>query len=128
MNTKSSTHPELTETELEVMKTLWSQGESSAREAHERLAHRLGWAYTTSRTTLDRMVDKGLVERRSSHGLYLYDAAVSRPVGLAGLVQRLAGRVLEVEASRVVSLFTEGLELSAEEVAELEALIEESEP
>ncbi len=115
---------ELTDTELPLMKALWSAGPQSAREVHEAVADRLGWAYTTTRTTLERMVEKELVSRGSSHGLYLYEAAVSRPVGLAGLVRRLAGRVLEVEPARVVSLFTDSLELSAEEVAELEALIE----
>ena len=117
--------PELTDSELEVMKTLWRAGPQSAREVHDALAERVGWAYTTTRTTLDRMVDKGHVERSSHHGLYVYRPELTRPVGLAGLVRRLAGRVLEVEPSRVVSLFGEGLELGAEEVAELEALVAE---
>lgn len=122
--------PELTDSELEVMKALWRRGPRSAREVHDDLAPRLAWAYTTTRTTLDRMVDKGLVRRRSSHGLYVYESALSRPRGLAGLVRRLSRRVLEVEPARVVSLFGESLELTDEELRELEALIaaDEEEP
>lgn len=115
--------PELTDSELEVMKALWRGGPRSAREVHDDLAARLDWAYTTTRTTLDRMVDKGLVHRRSIHGLYVYEPALSRPRGLAGLVRRLSRRVLEVEPARVVSLFGESLDLSDEEIRELETLI-----
>lgn len=119
--------PELTDSELEVMKALWRGGPRSAREVHDDLAARLDWAYTTTRTTLDRMVDKGLLHRRSHHGLYLYEPALSRPRGLAGLVRRLSRRVLEVEPARVVSLFGESLELTDEEIEEIEALIAEEE-
>lgn len=115
--------PELTDSELEVMKALWRSGAQSAREVHGELVRRLGWAYTTTRTMLDRMVEKGLLSRRSEHRLYVYEAALSRPRGLAGLVRRFARRVLEVEPASVVSLFGESLKLTDREIEELKALI-----
>jgi predicted transcriptional regulator len=53
---ESNDLPQLTPAELEVMKVLWAGDSLSAREIHEQLAERLGWAYSTTRTTVERMV------------------------------------------------------------------------
>jgi predicted transcriptional regulator len=119
--------PRLTPTELEVMKVLWGVGKLSAREVHEQLAERLRWAYSTTRTTMDRLVAKGLLTKQAFHGLHLYAPAISRAAGLAPLVRDFARQVLESSPAPVVSLVAESSALSAEEIAELRALIDEEE-
>ena len=116
--------PELTKSELAVFKVLWSGGEASAREVHEGLAGGVDWAYSTTRTTLDRMAAKGLLSKRSFHGMYLYAPRISKVAGLAGLVRDLAERVLEVDYAPVVSLFAESNQLTPDEVEELSRLLE----
>jgi len=116
--------PELTRSELAVLKVLWGGGEASAREVHEGLAEGVDWAYSTTRTTLDRMAVKGLLSKRSFHGIYLYAPRISKAAGLAGLVRDLAERVLEVDYAPVVSLFAESKHLTPEEVEELSRLLE----
>ena len=117
--------PELTKSELAILKVLWKQGEASAREVHEGLPEALGWAYSTTRTTVERMVAKGLLERRSFHGINVYRAAISRVAGLAGVVRDLAERVFETDYAPVVSLFAESDALTDEELEELSRLLEE---
>ena len=116
--------PQLAPAELDVMKTLWSSGSLSAREVHERLAQRTGWAYSTTRTVMERLVRKGLLRKQSSHGLHVYTAAVSRPTGLAQLVRDFAEQVLELREIPVAALFSKSDALTAEELAELRALLE----
>ena len=116
--------PELSATELDVMKILWSRGRLSARELHDHLGPERSWAYSTTRTTLERMVDKGLLEKAAFHGLNLYSACLDKPTGLARLVRDFAERVLEIDAAPVVSLFARSEALSAEEIRELERLLE----
>lgn len=115
--------PELAKTELDVMKVLWDGGKLSAREVHERLAEEQGWAYSTTRTVLERMVTKGLVDKGQFHGIYLYRPAISKAAGLAPLVREFASRVLEMDARPVVSLFAEGGSLTEDEVAELASIL-----
>jgi type II secretion system protein E len=87
--------PELTKTELTVLKVLWGAGELSAREVHEGLADALDWAYSKTRTTLDRMASKGLLSKRSSHGINLYEPLVSKVAGLKSCQQAEAHGVSE---------------------------------
>ena len=121
--------PQLTSAELDVMKVLWQAGKLSAREAHERLAGRQGWAYSTTRTMLERMAAKGLLRKRAFHGLHLYAPRVSRVEALARRVRDFAREVLETRHVPVVSLFAESEALTADELRELEALLaDEEEP
>lgn len=115
--------PEVARSELEVLKVLWEEGRLAAREVHERLAADQGWAYSTTRTVLDRMVKKRLLERGSFHGVYLYRPRISRPLGLARLVRDFAERVLELDSAAVLPLFARSEALSEEEVAELSRLL-----
>ncbi len=125
-NEKGLELPDLTSAELTVMKALWAGERQSAREVHDRLGDSVDWAYSTTRTVLDRMAKKGLVARVPFHGLYLFSPQVSRPRGLASLVRQFAESVLEVPAARVVSLFSESEALTAAERDELLQLIEAS--
>ncbi len=111
-----------------MIKVLWRQGRSSAREIHDRLATDTGWAYSTTRTVLERMVAKGLLGRQSLHGLHVYEAAVSRPAGLAGLVREFAEQVLELRHVPVAALFAQSEALSPAELAELRTLLDEHPP
>ncbi len=106
------------------MKILWVSGGLSAREIHERLAERTGWAYSTTRTVVERLVRKGVLSKQSSHGLHVYAAAVSRPTGLAQLVRDFAEQVLELREVPVAALFSKSDALTPEELAELRALLE----
>jgi predicted transcriptional regulator len=115
----------LTDAELEVIKVLWGRGKLSAREVHDLVADHQGWAYSTTRTTLERMVRKGLVRRGSFHGLHLYEPVVSRAAGFARRVREFASQVLEASPASVVSLFAESGALTDDEVDELLELLGE---
>ena len=119
--------PQLNLTELEVMKILWDADGLSAREVHGRLADQMDWAYSTTRTTLERMVRKGLVAKNVFHGLHLYTAAVSRASGLARVVRDFARQVVETSHAPVVSLFADSGSLSSDEIDELSRLLDELE-
>ena len=118
--------PQLTPTELDVMKILWDADGLSAREIHQRIGEFQDWAYSTTRTTIERMVRKGLVEKNSFHGLHVYRASVSRASGLARLVRDFAHQVLEGSHVPVVSLFADSGALSAQEIEELSLLLQET--
>ena len=119
--------PQLTPAELEVMKVLWSRDGLSAREIHDELGERLQWAYSTTRTTVERMVRKGLVEKSPFHGLHIYRASVSRATGLARLVRDFARDVLESSHVPIVSLFADSGTLSDDELDELRRLLDREE-
>ncbi len=106
------------------MKILWQDGRSSAREVHDQMCAAYGWAYSTTKTTMDRMVKKGRLSRENFHGVFLYNPLISKPAGLAKLVRNFADNVLELDYGSVVSLFARSKALTAKEIEELQKILE----
>lgn len=111
--------------ELALLKALWRAGPMSAREAHEAAGEALGWSLSTTRTTLERMREKALVERKSVHGVSVYLAGEEK-LGVVGrLVKDFAARVLEIDGPLPASAFTGSKLLTEDEAERLAQLLEE---
>jgi BlaI family penicillinase repressor len=115
--------PDISKAEYDILRILWKSGAQSVRELHEKIQASNQWAYTTTKTMMDRMAQKGLLARQQFHGIFLYQAQISRPAGLAKFIQFFADRVLETDAMQVVNMFAASNSLSPEEIEELEKLL-----
>jgi BlaI family transcriptional regulator, penicillinase repressor len=123
--TKTTPPPDLSPTELDVLKELWRDGRASVREVHEGLTPSHPRAYSTTKTIMDRMVGKGLLSRKDFHGVFLYEPRISRPQGLVQMVRSFAERVLEVDPGAVIPLFARAGTLTENELDELQRLLDE---
>ena len=63
--------------ELDCMNALWPSGEATVRQIQEALRPTRPRAYTTIMTILDRLAQKGIVQRRKSGRAWVYRANVS---------------------------------------------------
>lgn len=115
--------PDPSDTELEILKLFWRHGPMSAREAQERAGPELGWAASTTRTVLERMKAKGLLSRRSVHGLAVYQPAQAKVEVIGGVLKKLVRGVLEIDGALPASTFTGSQILSDAELAELQAIL-----
>ena len=118
--------PELSKAEYDILRVLWKDGKQTVREVHDKLQYTYKWAYTTTKTMMDRMVSKKLMKREEFHGIFLYKPLITRPVGLVRMVQFFADRVLEMDASAVVSMFARSKAITPEEIQELEDLLKKN--
>ncbi|MBN2008997.1 BlaI/MecI/CopY family transcriptional regulator [candidate division KSB1 bacterium] len=124
---KKESIPELTKAEYDIMRILWKHGEQSVREIYDALKDTQGWALTTVRTMMDRMANKGLLEKENYHGVFIFKPMISRPAGLARMVRFFADRVLETDTNTVVAMFSNTKGLSTDEIDELKKLLDEDE-
>jgi len=75
--------------ELECLSVLWPMGEGSVRDIYRTLAQTRARAYTTVMTIMDRLEQKGIVERRKVGRAYLYRAALSVEEARLKAVERI---------------------------------------
>jgi BlaI family transcriptional regulator, penicillinase repressor len=115
--------PDLTRPEYDVLRALWRVKRASVREVHDALFEETAWAYTTTKTVMDRMAAKGLLERLSVHGVAVYEPRVSKASGMAKWVNFFASRVLERDVGFVLSLIKDSGTVTASEMKELETLV-----
>jgi predicted transcriptional regulator len=94
--------------ELDCMNALWRLGEATVRDIHAALATTRPRAYTTIMTILDRLAQKGVVERQKDGRAWLYKANLSadqaRTHAVARLVEGFFQGSTEALASHISTL------------------------
>jgi predicted transcriptional regulator len=114
---------ELFEGEWAVLQVVWQLQPCAAPTVQEALQSKKGWAYTTVKTTMDRMVRKGLLETEKIRNLYLYRAAVTKPQAQRSEIMRVVKRAFNGTLTPMMQFLIENDELSEEQYNYLERLI-----
>ncbi|MGA9853853.1 MAG: BlaI/MecI/CopY family transcriptional regulator [Gammaproteobacteria bacterium] len=123
----STSLPEPTETELEILNVLWQLGPSTVRHVHEAL-QRHGLAYTTVLSMLQIMHQKGLVNRDDSERAHIFKPALSKNQTQRQILGKLLNRVFEGSATELVmQALGSAKPASAEEIRKIRALLDELE-
>ena len=122
---KKNKVPDLSKAEYDILRVLWRNGKQTVREVHNQLTSINGWAYTTTKTMMDRMVTKELLSRGTFHGIFLYKPLITRPAGLARFIQFFADRILEIDTQTIVAMFSQNKSITKEEIHELECLLKD---
>jgi BlaI family transcriptional regulator, penicillinase repressor len=112
-------------TELSLLKALWKQQPLSSRELHARVEEELGWSFSSTRKTVERMLEKGMLSQRSLHGVLVYEAHVDKMATLAAFAHDFGRRVMEIDSPLPVSMFTGSKLVDRQELAELEQLLQD---
>jgi predicted transcriptional regulator len=64
--------------EYDILAKLWELGVGSVRELHEHLGQRDGLVYTTTAKVVDRLREKGLIDRQPRGRAFIYRPRVAR--------------------------------------------------
>jgi BlaI family penicillinase repressor len=110
--------------EFDVLKLFWKDGVLSAREVHEQIGPQLGWAPSTTRTVLERMCAKGLLDRQERGGVAVFAASESKVDVVGRALTKFARRVLEIDGPLSAQAFTGSQLLTPGEIAELQAVLD----
>ncbi|HEY8010676.1 MAG TPA: BlaI/MecI/CopY family transcriptional regulator [Rudaea sp.] len=94
--------PRPTETELDILRVLWENGDCTVREVHERLYAGNGAGYTTALKLMQIMHAKGLVERDDSQRAHVYRAAVSQQRTQKRFLAEMVTRLFNDSPSQLV--------------------------
>lgn len=124
----SKDEPKLTEAEWTVMQAVWNRSPASARDVLEAVEGETEWAYTTVKTLLARLVEKGVLTERRRGNASWYEPRVTRDearvTALRGLLERAFGGSLGALVQHMAS----EEKLTRKEREKLARLLSEDEP
>ena len=106
------------------MQALWEHGPMALGDLYGKLPEGNAWAYDTVKTLMRRLAAKGWVGTQRVGNSFLYRASVPRPTALRLAVQEFSDRVLGGLLSPFVAYYAESRDLSPEDLAQLEELLE----
>lgn len=116
---------ELTEGEWSIMEVVWEQRSCTAPDVQEQLEDRTGWAYSTVKTMMDRMVTKGVLEMERIRKMILYRPGIKREQAQRAELVRTAKRAFHGAFSPLVEFLLDDNKLSREELEHLQKMIGE---
>lgn len=120
-------HPKPTESELEILQVLWSEGPSTVREVNSLLNLEREVGYTTTLKHMQIMAEKTLVTRDTSSRTHIYKAKILEVDTQRNLVKSLVEKVFGGSAMDLVMQALGNHQTSPEELEEIKRLIQELE-
>jgi len=111
-------------TEMEVLREVWTLGRATARDVHDRIHERRPLAYTTVMTVIKNLADKGYLTYESEGTAYVYTAARAPEEVRATVLGGILDKVFGGSTASLVQALTQRETLSADERAEIRALID----
>jgi predicted transcriptional regulator len=114
----------LTPAEWKVMRVLWRLGQGAARDVYAETGRLFGWAPTTTKSVLARLVQKGHLAATQIGNSFLYRPAAPPLRTLLRAADDLAEQFLEGTSGPVLAHLVRKADLTPEELDELRALID----
>jgi predicted transcriptional regulator len=111
-----------TDSELAILRVLWSRGPSTVREVAEVMGR--DGAYTTILKLLQIMTEKRLVRRDESARTHVYEAVASEDQTQKQMVTDLLDRVFDGSAAKLVLQALASAKASPAELAEIRKLLD----
>ena len=116
--------PELSDAEWKVIRALWQRHPASARDVLEALHGETGWAYTTVKTLLARLVAKGAAAVRLRANTSLYEPLITEAEARRTEVRLLVDRAFGGASVPLLRFVLADEKLSAKDRAELREMLE----
>lgn len=119
--------PRPTDAELAILRVLWDRGACTVRDVHEALDAEKGVGYTTTLKLLQRMSEKGLVERDESRRSHVYEARSREEPTQRRLVADLLSKAFAGSTASLVMQALSAKKASKKDLAEIRQLLDEME-
>jgi predicted transcriptional regulator len=117
----------INDTEWDLLDVLWRVERATAREVSEALAKKRGWAVSTTKTLLDRMVPKGLVNARQVGNVWEYTPALRRIDARRSAWVEFVEKAFGGASAPALHFLAKEAKLSKKELEELRALLDSKE-
>ncbi len=114
--------------EWKVMRIVWRHKSCAARDVYQETAQTYGWAPSTAKTLLRRLVDKGYLQVRRVGNSFLYRPAEPAIKTLAGAADELLSHALEGTVGPLLVHMVKASKLTDAEFEQLRKLLDKHRP
>lgn len=117
--------PNISESELEIMKLLWKNNPLSANEIISSLSDEISWSNQTIKTFINRLLNKEAIRFEKSGRSYLYYPLISYDEYVREENKFFLEKLYDGAIGMLFSKFLEEEKLSEEEIGNLQRILEQ---
>ncbi|TVW92466.1 CopY/TcrY family copper transport repressor [Streptococcus pneumoniae] len=116
---------QISDSEWQVMKIIWMQGEQTSTDLIRVLAERFDWSKSTVQTLLARLVEKECLTRKKEGKSFVYSALLTLDQSRDLLVQDIKDKVCSRRIRNLLADLIVECEFTQTDLEDLEAVISE---
>ncbi len=120
-------HPKPTESELQILRILWTEGPSTVREVNNVLSVEKQVGYTTTLKLMQIMAEKNLVNRNTDSKTHIYQANILEHDTQKNLIKSLVDQAFGGSAMELVLQALGNHKTTNEELDQIKKLISQLE-
>lgn len=117
----------ISDSEWEVMRVIWTLGQSDAKEITALLSENKNWKAATVKTLLGRLVKKGVLKTESQGKKFVYSPLVSEEATVRSAAENLFSYLCQKVGQTLAEMIQEAA-LTAEDLAMLQAAVDQKVP
>ena len=114
---------QLTEAEWAIMRVVWEKQPCAAGTVQETLAKSKGWAYSTVKTTMDRMVEKGFLQIDKIRNLQLFRSRITEVDAKRAEFRKMLKQAFNGALTPMMQFLIEHEGLSKDQASQLRKLV-----
>ena len=123
MNKKINKKPELAAAEWEIMKIVWQEEPCAAGTVQDSLQNSKNWAYSTVKTTMDRMVKKNFLKTKSIRNLQLFSSNITEEEAKRDEIFKTLKRAFNGALTPMMQFLLQNENFSEKDIKELRKLV-----
>jgi BlaI family penicillinase repressor len=116
---------EITRAEWQIIKVIWTLHPCTAPDVHEALESSTQWHYSTVKTLMDRMVEKGFLKCEKLRNLNIYNAVITETKAQKKEVMKTLKRAFDGAMTPMMQFLLNNQNLSLEELQEIEKMVKQ---
>lgn len=116
---------QLSEAEWKIMNAVWERNPASVRDVMDVLGRSNSWAYSTIKTMMSRLVEKGALATRKRANTSLFEPLLSKKRARQAALRSLLDRAFEGAVGPFVSFLVDEETLSDRDRSRLEQMLKE---
>ena len=114
---------EISSAEWEVMRVLWTQGETTSKEITKILSTKQDWSASTVKTLLGRLADKGYLTSRREGRTYLYQAVLNEEEANLTAVQEVLSKICLTKHHHLLGKLIQQTPMTKEQIKYLQEIL-----
>ena len=105
------------------MDSLWDSQRATATDLQKKLETTQGWAYSTVKTMLDRLVEMGYAKARRVGNVYEYSPRIKRPTAVRRVVDDMVDRLFGGSVAPFVQTLVDRGDFASDDIKQLKAIL-----
>ena len=109
--------------EWEVMRVLWTKGETTSTEITKILSTKQDWSASTVKTLLGRLADKGYLTSRREGRTYLYQAVLNEEEANLRAVYEVLSKICLTKHHHLLGKLIQQTPMTKEQIKDLQEIL-----